>query len=47
MLLVLAFVCFFVLFAAWLMVPNAEEKTVLKSAPESAPTGAGNLQTQV
>ncbi len=47
MLLMLAFVCFFVMFAAWLIVPNVDEKAVLRSTPEPAPASAAGLQTQV
>jgi hypothetical protein len=47
MLLMLAFICFFAMFAAWLIVPNVDEKAVTNSAPEPTPSGTANLQTQV
>ncbi len=47
MLLMLAFACFFVMFAAWLLVPNVNEQAATKPAPESVTSGASTLQTQV
>ena len=46
MLLIIAFACFFVMFAAWLIVPNVEDKAVATSSPEPIPAGSPNLQTQ-
>jgi hypothetical protein len=47
MLLMLAFICFFAMFAAWLIVPNVDEKAVTNSVPEPAPPGTANLQAQI
>jgi len=46
MLLVIAFACFFVMFAAWLIVPNVEDKAVAKTTQDQVPSGTANLQTQ-
>jgi len=47
MLLMIAFVCFFLMFAAWLLVPNLDERAATSAAPESVPSGVSTLQTQV
>lgn len=47
MLLIIAFACFFAMFAAWLIVPNVEDRAVAKSDPEPVSAGTTNLQTQV
>lgn len=46
MLLMLAFICFFAMFAAWLIVPNVHEKSIVTSTPASTQTGAATLQVQ-
>lgn len=37
MLLLIAFACFFVMFAVWLIVPNVDEARGVKSAPVESP----------
>ncbi len=37
MLLLIAFACFFAMFAVWMIVPNIEESKRVKSVPMDAP----------
>lgn len=47
MLLMIAFACFFVMFAAWLIVPNTDEIPVAKATLEPVTPATTKLQTQV
>lgn len=47
MLLLIAFACFFLLFAAWLIVPTVHGTVAAEPAREPAPQGTAKLSTQV
>lgn len=41
MFLMIAFACFFVMFAVWLIVPNVDDKAIRKVPAETAPASPG------
>jgi len=43
MLLLIAFACFFVMFAVWVIVPNIDESRTATSAPEETPADSAAM----